>query len=73
VGGHRRKSNRSDPAGIADIVGFDNRTAKFIAIEVKGPTGRTSKEQAEFLAVVASAGGIGIVANSVEDVIVRLR
>jgi hypothetical protein len=42
--------------------------AKFIAIEVKAPGKQPTREQAAFLAAVTRAGGLAIVARSVDDV-----
>jgi hypothetical protein len=44
------------------------RFARFLSIEVKTPTGRLSHEQATWRAAVLKAGGIAVVARSVEDV-----
>lgn len=64
--------------GSSDLIGWvpleitsahvGKRLAVFVAIEVKTPTGRVSKDQANFLAHVAEAGGIAIVARRPEDV-----
>ncbi len=63
--------------GGSDLVGFKSvvvteamvgqRLAVFVAIEVKGPKGTVSPEQAHFIGVVAGAGGLAGVARSVED------
>lgn len=45
---------------------------RFIAIEVKSPTGRVRPEQTAFLQTVTRAGGLGFVARSVDDVIDKL-
>ena len=52
--------------GTSDILGVWQ--GKPLAIEVKTPTGRLSQYQAIFLERFARAGGISIVARSVEDV-----
>lgn len=39
----------------------------FVAIEVKTPTGRLTKEQENFINAIRNAGGIAGVARSVED------
>lgn len=62
--------------GVADIIGVVGKTnystkawpGMFFAIEVKAPKGKTSEEQEKFLKSVANAGGIGVVARSIEDV-----
>jgi hypothetical protein len=64
--------------GVSDILGVVGRVGieqglltglgRFLAIEVKGTTGRLTPEQAEFLIQVNNRGGLGFVARSVEDV-----
>lgn len=60
--------------GAADIIGWrsvevDGRTiARFVAIEVKGPRTPLRLSQRVFLDRVAEAGGIALVARSLEDV-----
>ncbi len=44
----------------------------FVAIEVKAPGKKPSKDQQDFLAAVEKAGGISIVATSPDDVIDKL-
>ena len=41
---------------------------RFVALEVKRPTGRVRPEQAEFLAKVSRHGGVAAVVRSVDDV-----
>ena len=53
--------------GVADIIACSPK-GTFVAIEVKKPGGRATPEQLEFLEKVRSAGGIGILAFSLEDV-----
>ena len=43
------------------------KLAVFVSIEVKTPTGRTSKPQQNWLNLVKNAGGIGGIARSPED------
>ena len=52
--------------GSSDIIGI-TPSGKFLAIEVKTPKGRATKEQLRFIEAVKSAGGIGGIARSVED------
>lgn len=59
--------------GSSDLIGWAPVTvdesmvgktlAVFLAVEVKAPRGRVSKEQENFLTAVRAAGGIGIVAR----------
>ena len=53
--------------GISDIIGVLN--GRFLAIEVKRPDGVLSEAQVEFLRKVRRAGGIAMVAQSLEDVV----
>lgn len=57
--------------GKADILGII-KGGRFLAIEVKRPSGRTSPAQEEFLRNVNENGGLGFVAKSVDDVIEKL-
>ena len=41
---------------------------KFIAIEVKTPTGRPTKDQLNFSQIINDKGGIALIARSVEDI-----
>jgi hypothetical protein len=64
--------------GSADLIGWQSvvitpamvgqRFARFVSIEVKTPTGRLSPEQETWQAAVQKAGGIAVVARSVDDV-----
>lgn len=61
--------------GSADIIGI-GPGGRFLALEVKTPTGRVSPEQARFIALVNQRGGIGAVVRSPDQaraVIVRAR
>lgn len=63
--------------GSSDLIGFKtvditpemvgHTIAIFTAVEVKTPKGRITPAQQAFLVAVQSAGGIGIVARSVEE------
>ncbi len=64
--------------GSADLIGWQSvvitpamvgeRFARFVSIEVKTPTGRLSPEQEVWRSAVLKAGGIAVVARSVDDV-----
>jgi hypothetical protein len=53
--------------GVSDVLGV-LPGGRFLAIECKGPTGRPSPEQVEFIERVRAAGGVAFVARSLEDV-----
>lgn len=52
--------------GSSDLIGITN-TGRFVAIEVKTPKGRLTKEQKNFLEFIKSQGGISGCARSVEE------
>ena len=64
--------------GSSDLIGFQtiriapemvgHRLARFVAIEVKGPSGRPTDAQHRFIEAVGRAGGIAILARSPMDV-----
>jgi VRR-NUC domain len=54
--------------GSSDLIGITS-DGKFLAIEVKKPGGKPSKEQKNFIEVVRSKGGIAGVAHNVEEAI----
>jgi hypothetical protein len=53
--------------GSADIVGIVGPRGTFLALEVKTPTGRVSKEQQQWLDIVNRRGGVARVVRSVEE------
>lgn len=53
--------------GCPDIIG-QLRDGRFLAVEVKRPSGTLSGEQSQFLKLVQENGGVGFVARRVEDV-----
>jgi hypothetical protein len=58
--------------GGADIIGVAP-DGRFLAVEVKTPTGRIRPEQEVFLQVVRKAGGIAGIARSVEQALDLLK
>lgn len=52
--------------GGADLIGMAP-CGRFLAVEIKTPTGRTTQEQDRFIAAVRAAGGIAGVARSPAD------
>ncbi len=56
------------PQGVSDLVGW-RADGKFLAIEVKTPTGRATPEQLAFIAAVQAAGGVAGVVRSVEEAV----
>jgi hypothetical protein len=57
-------------AGCPDIIGCYK--GRFVGIEVKTPKGRQSDQQINFQAAVERAGGIYILARSVDDAVSAL-
>lgn len=53
--------------GAADLIGLVKPHGRFLALEVKSRTGRASKEQIQFLALVNRMGGVGGIVRSVEE------
>jgi hypothetical protein len=53
--------------GSADLVGMLVPSGRFLAIEVKTPTGRLSPEQKLWGEVVTRCGGLYVVAHSVQE------
>jgi hypothetical protein len=82
VGAIKDRNNRLVRYGLctgsADLIGWQSvvitpamvgqRFARFISVEVKTPSGRLSPEQETWQAAVQKAGGIAVVARSVDDV-----
>lgn len=58
--------------GMSDILGFHRLTGRFIAIECKQQGERITDKQRDFLDTVERAGGIALIAYSVEDIASRL-
>lgn len=54
--------------GSADLVGIA-RGGRFVALELKGPDGRTTSEQQAWLALVERMGGIARVVRSVDEAV----
>ena len=57
--------------GCSDVLG-QLRDGRFLACEVKGPTGTVRPEQAVFLQRINEAGGLGFVARNCRDVFTAL-
>jgi hypothetical protein len=82
VGAIKDRNNRLVRYGLVvgsgDLIGWQSvviteamvgqRFARFVSIEVKTPTGRLSPEQETWRQAVLKAGGIAVVARSVDDV-----
>ena|SRR5690554_763162 len=58
--------------GSSDIVGIAP-DGRFLAIEVKTPTGRPTKEQLRFIEAVRNAGGIAGIARSPQEALDLIR
>jgi hypothetical protein len=82
VGAIKDRNNRLVRYGLVtgsgDLIGWQSvviteamvgqRFARFLSVEVKTPTGRLSPEQETWRQAVLKAGGIAIVARSVDDI-----
>jgi hypothetical protein len=53
--------------GSADLIGILKPTGRFLALEVKTPTGRLRKEQVLFIQLVQKMGGFACVVTSPEE------
>lgn len=62
----KHHGNQFSQVGVPDIIACYK--GRFIGIEVKNETGKTSLLQDENLKMINKAGGIGIVARSLEEV-----
>ena len=58
----------SSSIGVPDILGVQKNSGKLIGVEVKMPGRKPTPEQQEFLNRIASLGGIGLVAYSIDDI-----
>ena len=54
--------------GSSDLIGWENGTGLFTALEVKTPTGAVTSEQHNFIDAVNKNGGIGRIIRSIEDI-----
>ena len=63
------RKGSSDLIGWQTIIVNGRKIAIFMAVECKSSKGKLSKDQKIFLDNVNNAGGIGIVANSIDDVL----
>ena len=52
--------------GCSDIIG-QLTDGRFLAVEVKSPTGRATEAQGAFLELVRINGGVAVLARSIED------
>lgn len=68
---YRIRNNVRTVRGVSDILGI-LPGGRFLAIEVKRPSGVVSEHQQTFLNAVNQAGGAGFVARSLQDVIDKL-
>ena len=82
VGTYQLKDGRYITSGLcvgsSDLIGYRTviitnrmvgfRFAQFVAVEVKGPRGTVRQEQRQFLDVVEKAGGLAVLARSLDDV-----
>ena len=57
--------------GSSDLIGW-TRDGKFLALEVKMPTGKPTPEQINFIEQVRKAGGIAGIVRSVDEALALL-
>lgn len=62
----RKNRNKFAINGVADIIGVYR--GRMLAIEVKKPGGKATKEQTDFINRINKLGGIAGVATSIDDV-----
>jgi hypothetical protein len=60
---------RSNPNGVADILGCLAPSGRFLAIEVKSATGRQTPDQRDFQKAVEARGGLYVLARSVTEAV----
>ena len=63
--GKHRKRGRFHIKGVSDILGI-HKSGRLIAIEVKTPHGKASKEQEAFIGKINRMGGLAGVATSIQ-------
>jgi hypothetical protein len=66
--GSRHRFRRNPAAGVADIIACLAPTGRLCAIECKSAKGTQSPAQKEYQREIESAGGLYIIARSVDDV-----
>ncbi|MEM4720500.1 MAG: VRR-NUC domain-containing protein [Candidatus Methanomethylicaceae archaeon] len=72
----RQHQSLGSTRGVPDLTGciyHPHGGSRFFAIEVKGPRGRVTPAQAKHLEAIKQAGGICVVARSVDDVLAAFR
>ena len=70
MGGH---FNKFGFRGGSDLMGVLKAGARFLAVECKGEGGRLTKEQDAFLKAVNAAGGLGLMVDDPEQLVIALR
>lgn len=68
--GHFIRYGVANPGG-SDLIGYTH-DGRFLAVEVKYGRTATTVQQAAFVAAVDAAGGVGVVAHCLDDVILAL-
>jgi hypothetical protein len=59
--------------GIPDVIGYQKKTGRFIAVEIKAGKDKLSPEQDFFIKEVNRFGGIAMVVRSVDDLLEQLQ
>lgn len=59
--------------GSADLIGFQHKTGRFLALEVKHEDGRVEKHQEQWLEYVTRFGGLAVVVRSIGEALEVVR
>lgn len=64
---------KPEQRGVSDILAiWPRKSGRLLAIEVKKPGGRVSRDQSIFITSVRAQGGTAFIAHSVEEVVNQL-
>jgi len=59
--------------GSSDLIGWALPSGRFVAVEVKTPTGKATKEQLAFIDAVNKGGGIAFLARSAAEALEEIK
>lgn len=69
----RKKNMFFGLKGSGDLLGVIKPSGKFLSIEIKNETGKTSEEQDNFIKKINDMGGVAFVARDLKTVIDKLQ